>query len=103
MSKAEWVIDSDGSIERQQRQQLGNAEYSKRIEIANRIADQYPESQWEEQIIMRPQFESIALQVSEALLYGAEGKVGLAERDHDFWARLVFKLIARLWQKEGRG
>jgi hypothetical protein len=83
---AKWVIDSEDSLRKEWREKWGDEEFERRKRIADEKREQYPDSEWEAQIILGNQFESVAMQCSQEVFDK------LAERDYKFWGCLVHKV-----------
>lgn len=81
---ATWTIESEKKAEEKHVAALGREEYERRLVVANAKADELTE--WREQMFMRPQFQSIAMQLNPTQFATAEAWTG------EKWAKLVYKL-----------
>ena len=81
---AQWSIKNQTEWETQYKTKHGPEEYARRLAIANQKADGLTD--WQERMFLRPQFHSVAMQLSSEVLAKAETKSSRA------WALVVYKL-----------
>lgn len=81
---ATWVI---GDQESKYRAELGTEEYDRRLAIANAKADDLGKGDnWKEEAFMRPQFESVIMQLKPEQVATVEKWTGAR------FAKLIYKL-----------
>lgn len=85
---AAWVIESEKTFEDKHVAALGREEYDRRLAVANAKADELKDD-WREQMFMRPQFQSIAMQAS------AETFAKMEKLPGSKWSRLIYRLAAK--------
>lgn len=86
MSAVQWEITPENEVEQRHRNNLGDKEYERRKKIAEEKRESFPDSKWQEQMVVGGQFESIAMQASQEVFDQ------LAEKDYKFWTKLVYKV-----------
>lgn len=82
-----WVIESEKTFEQKHVEALGREEFDRRLAVANAKADQLED--WQERMFMRPQFQSIAMQLNPTQFATAEGWHG------NRWSALVHRLATK--------
>ncbi len=86
---AQWAIDSNPTeTDRKNREKWGVESFNDRRAVAKAKVEEFPESQWQEQMFYGAQFEGMAMAIGE------EGWKTFREKPYTFWVKLFQKLAA---------
>ncbi len=85
---ATWEVSTETAFEKKHVAALGRDEYDRRLAVANAKADELDD--WQEQMFMRAQFQSVAMQMS-----AEQFKVASEKWNGDRWSRLIYRLATK--------
>lgn len=84
----QWQIQSDQEAREKYTKALGEGEYKRRKGIVEKLIEQFPDDEWQAQMVYGGQFEAIAMQISQKAFDR------LAEKDYNHWCNLIAKILA---------